>query len=223
MDMAGTNQDDTTNIATINHLDAATTKHDVFFNNKTIETTVTKSVAAVERFIKEVRGDHREHLLVGLDTEWHKIRDLHSRSGYRYVTVVVQICVKNRCLVFQIYHADHMPWVLKQFLGCRHCKFVGADVQQDVTMLAKDFCFAVANPFDLQPTGVRLGYGTEERKPSLKLLVQGLLKVDMDKDTELHETWAREELTLKHINYAAIDAIASLDVANAMGVKLHVD
>ncbi|TVU24111.1 hypothetical protein EJB05_26508 [Eragrostis curvula] len=199
MDMARTNHDDTAtmattnhdvaaNMETINHVDVATTKHDVLFNNKTIDTTVTKSVAVVERFIKEMLGDHREHLLVGLDTEWHKIRDRYSRSGYRYVTAVVQICIGNRCL-------------------------------QDVRRLEKDYCFVVSNPFDIQQMGIRLGYGSEENKPSLKVLVQELLRADMDKDKELHKTWAREELTLKHISYATIDTFASLEVAKAMGVK----
>ncbi|TVU04163.1 hypothetical protein EJB05_50256, partial [Eragrostis curvula] len=219
---ATTNHNEEENMATIKHVDAATTKHDVLFNNKTIYTTVTKSVDAVERFIEEVRGDHREHLLVGLDTEWHRYRSIYSRSGYGNKTAIVQICVGDRCLIFQIYHADRTPWVLKEFLGCPHCKFVRADVQQDVRRLALDFGFRVCNPVDLQPIGIRLGYGSEERQPSLKVLVKGLLRADMDKDKELHKTWARETLTLKHISYAAIDAYASLEVAKAMDVKVDV-
>ncbi|TVU42875.1 hypothetical protein EJB05_09298, partial [Eragrostis curvula] len=216
-----TNNDDAANTRTTDHDDArttASTTHYIFFNNKVIKTTVTKSYEAVYDFIQEVRGDHRKHLVVGLETEWRTI-SAHGKRKKSYKTAILQLCVGTRCLVFQIYHADGIPIILKDFLVCPHCKFLGADVSRDVHRLINDYGLRVQNAVDLQEFGIRKGYGSKSSKPALKLLVKELLGADMEKDNkDIHLSWGREVLTSEHITYATIDAFASAELGNPMGI-----
>ncbi|TVU03639.1 hypothetical protein EJB05_50827, partial [Eragrostis curvula] len=216
-----TNNDDAANTRTTDHDDArttASTTHYILFNNKVIKTTVTKFYDAVYDFIQEVRGDHRKHLVVGLDTEWRTI-SAHGKRKKSYKTSILQLCVGTRCLVFQIYRADGIPVILKDFLACPHCKFLGADVSRDVHRLINDYGLRVQNAVDLQEFGIRKGYGSKSSKPTLKLLVKELLGADMEKDNkDIHLSWGREVLTSEHITYAAIDAFASAELGNPMGI-----
>ncbi|TVU21407.1 hypothetical protein EJB05_31039, partial [Eragrostis curvula] len=216
-----TNNDDAANTRTSDHDDArttASTTHYILFNNKVIKTTVTKSYEAVYDFIQEVRSDHRNHLVVGLDTEWRTI-SAHGKRKKSYKTAILQLCVGTRCLVFQIYRADAIPIILKDFLACPHCKFLGADVSRDVHRLINDYGLRVQNSVDLQEFGIRKGYGSKSSKPALKLLVKELLGADMEKDNkDIHLSWGREVLTSEHITYAAIDAFASAELGKTMGI-----
>ncbi|TVU14783.1 hypothetical protein EJB05_38276, partial [Eragrostis curvula] len=136
--------DDSAAAATVDEA-MATTEHVVHFNNTKIRTMVTKDYKAVADFIQEVRGDHREHLVVGLDTEWRD-QYIHSEWRTRKRTALIQLCVGTRCLVYQIYQAkNEYPKILKEFLECPHCKFIGADVENDTTRLANDFGIYVRN------------------------------------------------------------------------------
>ncbi|TVU49142.1 hypothetical protein EJB05_00436, partial [Eragrostis curvula] len=200
----------------------ATTKHEVLFNNTTINTMVTKSYEAGYDWIQEVRGDHREHLVVGLDTEWRAVY-WPGEGIKRMQTALIQLCVGSRCLVYQIHHANNVyPKILKDFLECPHCKFIGADVKQDTTRLENDYGIFVRNAVDLQPIGISMGIGTKRWRPSLEKLAKRLLLADMDKKNKdfLHATWDREDLTPEHIAYAAIDAFASAELAKPMNIKV---
>ncbi|TVU34067.1 hypothetical protein EJB05_15892, partial [Eragrostis curvula] len=213
--------DDSAAAATVDEA-MATTEHVVHFNNTTIRTMVTKDYKAVADFIQEVRGDHREHLVVGLDTEW---RDQYFPSEWRTRkrTALIQLCVGTRCLVYQIYQAKNVyPKILKEFLECPHCKFIGADVENDTTRLTNDFGIYVRNAVDLQPIGIRMNIGSKEWKPSLERLAKELLHADMDKKkkNKLHANWDLEVLTDEHIAYAAIDAFASAELAKPMNIKV---
>ncbi|TVU07691.1 hypothetical protein EJB05_41056, partial [Eragrostis curvula] len=181
--------DDSAAAATVDEA-MATTEHVVHFNNTTIRTMVTKDYKAAADFIQEVRGDHREHLVVGLDTEW---RDQYFPSEWRTRkrTALIQLCVGTRCLVYQIYQAKNVyPKIPKEFLECPHCKFIGANVENDTTRLANDFGIYVRNAVDLQPIGIRMNIGIDRR--------------------------SRDE----HIAYAAIDAFASAELAKPMNIKV---
>ncbi|TVU17091.1 hypothetical protein EJB05_33104, partial [Eragrostis curvula] len=122
-----------------------------------------------------------------------------------------------------IHRANNVyPKILKDFLECPHCKFIGADVKQDTTRLENDYGIFVRNAVDLQPIGISMGIGTKRWRPSLEKLAKRLLLADMDKKNKdfLHATWGREDLTHEHIAYAAIDAFASAELAKPMNIKV---
>ncbi|TVT97194.1 hypothetical protein EJB05_57566, partial [Eragrostis curvula] len=123
----------------------------------------------------------------------------------------------------EIHRANNVyPKILKDFLECPHCKFIGVDVKQDTTRLENDYGIFVRNAVDLQPIGISMGIGTKRWRPSLEKLAKRLLLADMDKKNKdfLHATWDREDLTPEHIAYAAIDAFASAELAKPMKIKV---
>jgi hypothetical protein len=86
----------------------------------------------------------------GLDFEYtlakpgsHKKLPLEERQ----CVVVLQLCVANGVLVFQIVHADVLPEALREFLGDNLIKFCGAAAGNNVKMLK---CYNITTILEAQ-------------------------------------------------------------------------
>ncbi|KAI8024236.1 hypothetical protein LOK49_LG03G03488 [Camellia lanceoleosa] len=64
---------------------------------------------------------HRRHLFSTLQCCW---TDLKYKPNYDE-PAMLQFCVRNHCLVLQLYHLDSIPQCLKDFLGDPEICFVG--------------------------------------------------------------------------------------------------
>ncbi|PWA68639.1 Werner Syndrome-like exonuclease [Artemisia annua] len=106
------------------------------FYGHTIDTTVTKDTDAVNEWITETESIYRNHrgLIVGLDTEWRPSFQL----GVQDPVAVLQLCVDNRCLVFQIIHSGQfLPSSLINFLNNPNYTFTGAGINTDIQKLVR--------------------------------------------------------------------------------------
>ncbi|KAG8054979.1 hypothetical protein GUJ93_ZPchr0001g30974 [Zizania palustris] len=118
-----------------------------------IRTTVTSLAYYVTLFINEVTRDNegcnKQERIVGIDTEWRP--RFHADGRQFYQTAVLQLCVGYRCLVFQIIHADYIPFELTCFLADPDICFVGVGVDGDIKRLDEDYCnLKIANSKDLR-------------------------------------------------------------------------
>jgi hypothetical protein len=125
----------------------------ITFPGDDILTTVTSSGATAANWIvttRQINQHSLDRLIVGLDLEW---RPNFQRGGDVNFTALIQLCVDQRCLIFQIIHADYIPDELSEFLLDERFRFVGVGIDADVAKLGEDYELTVANPVDLR--GVR--------------------------------------------------------------------
>ncbi|KAL5809836.1 hypothetical protein ACOSQ4_026404 [Xanthoceras sorbifolium] len=156
--------------------------YDVTFHGDRIQTLVTNSPSVVESWISEIELTHRsglKNLIVGLDTE-HNCKNEHPLA-------TLQLCVGNRCLIFQIIHASYIPQALQNFLLNDNYSFVGVKVEEDVEKLENDYNLSVGNVIDLRTlTAQVLGQDMKEWKQAgLKSLSEKVLKKKIEKPKEI--------------------------------------
>ncbi|KAF7030017.1 hypothetical protein CFC21_041638 [Triticum aestivum] len=205
-----------------------------------IRTTVTSSACDVLLFLRELQElfckeihDHnslskvqeqqgleevQQHLhclVVGLDTEWHQISETGGKP--RYQIAVLQLCVGDRCLVYQIFHADYIPAELAAFLANPDFCFVAVGAGGDVKRLHDDCNLEVAHTMDLpQVAAVVLGR-PELRQAGLKTLAREVMDTLIEKPKKVTMSkWAAPHLSWEQVRYACIDAFVSFDVGRRL-------
>ncbi|EPS62784.1 hypothetical protein M569_12005, partial [Genlisea aurea] len=194
----------------------------VSFNDAPIRTTVTSDSGVVTSWIYGIKDTTKgfDHLLVGLHIEWRP-----NESQYFNPAATLQFCVDDRCLIFQILHADLIPPTLKDFMASRHCVFVGIDIESDLEKLRTDHNFGFfVQCKDLRSLAAEK-YGMEDlRRSCLAKLVQVVLNVDMVKPAnEAAFRWDRSRLSHAQINHAAVRAYACFQIGKALGAASQVD
>jgi hypothetical protein len=116
---------------------------------KEMEFTITETLRAstVEMWLHAVKQrflDAAPIKCVGLDCEFTTPRDKpHQRAA------VFQLSVASEVLVFQIYRADHVPQLLRDFLGDPTIRFCGAAIGNDMRML-QSYGIQIPSVYDLQ-------------------------------------------------------------------------
>ncbi|KAM0845649.1 hypothetical protein ACQ4PT_056220 [Festuca glaucescens] len=207
-----------------------------------IRTTVTSSASDVVTFLREVQERFRQEvqreyeglkdgqephgqdleeghhcLIVGLDTEWRKY---YENGKSRFQVAVLQLCVADRCLVFQICHADFIPADLEDFLANRDFCFVAVGVGGDVKRLREDCDLEVANTIDLPQVAAAVLGRPELRRAGLKTLAREVMDTLIEKPEEVTMSkWAELHLSKEQISYACIDAFLSFDVGRRLLCK----
>ncbi|KAJ0111291.1 hypothetical protein Patl1_02206 [Pistacia atlantica] len=76
--------------------------------------------------------------MAGLDTEW--CLSLTTKTDKHQKVAILQLCVGQRCLIFQLCHRDAMPRSLVNFLGNNKFTFVGKVVGTDAKKLFFEDC-----------------------------------------------------------------------------------
>ncbi|EPS63054.1 hypothetical protein M569_11734 [Genlisea aurea] len=187
----------------------------VHFGTAAIRTTVTSLSGVVTSWIFGISDSTSGfgRLLVGLHIEWRP-----NESQYFNPAATLQICVDDRCLIFQLVHADLVPPVLKYFMASSHCLFVGVDIESDLEKLRSDHNFDFfPNCKDLRSLAAER-YGVEDlRRSDLKRLVHDVLNVDIEKPANVETSrWDLECLSRAQIKHAAIDAYACFEIGRAL-------
>ncbi|XP_051210954.1 uncharacterized protein [Lolium perenne] len=110
--------------------------------------TVTLCASRVHRWIRTVKRDFLDTATVkcvGLNCEFTNPRE--GRDNQR--AAVLQLSVETENLVFQIFWADEVEQLLKDFLQDKTIIFCGADIGKDVEMLCS-YGIDILSGFDLQ-------------------------------------------------------------------------
>ncbi|KAK1272538.1 hypothetical protein QJS04_geneDACA022300 [Acorus gramineus] len=120
-----------------------------FFDDAHIATVVTASAEEASEWVEAILWVHRRRLsrlIVGLDVEWRP----NLSRGENNPVAVLQLCVGQRCLVFQLLHCRDIPYRLSNFLSNRKFKFMVVGIDKDFEKLSSDYNLEVANTIDLR-------------------------------------------------------------------------
>jgi hypothetical protein len=163
---------------------------------------------------------------VGLDCEFtcpHEGRR-HQRAA------VLQISVTSEVLVFQIYRADHVSQLLKDFLKDPTIRFCGTAIDNDVQMLGS-YRIEILSVYDLQrimpnptknpilslydPSNATVGIKLENKKRNKEDKKKDKKNDDKEEeeDDELIYGWAKVPLSDKQVLYVALDARLGFEIA----------
>jgi ribonuclease D len=181
---------------------------DVPFGEEWITTTVTSSGAGVEGWVEEVYSVYacgQYETIVGLDVEW---RPSYGRA--RNPAALLQLCVDNRCLIFQLLHADYIPDSLSGFLMDDRFRFVGVGVDADADRLARDYDLQVSNLEDLRGVAAEVMGIPELGQAGLNALARQVMGVSIEKPQRIRMgPWDAYRLSREQVRYACIDAYVS--------------
>ncbi|KAK4428791.1 hypothetical protein Salat_1179000 [Sesamum alatum] len=191
--------------------------YSIDFHGEVIEVTVAKKAAHVRQWISHIRYVNRSYhhckLLIGLDTEWR----LSFARGEDHLVAVLQLCVGQHCLIFQLLHADYIPASLHAFLADPRHTFCGVGIQEDVRKLYDHHGLWVRNVTNLNELMARSGRGedaSENRRTGLKKMALAVLGKEMMKPKRVTlSKWGSFNLYFDQVEYAAIDAFVSCKIA----------
>ncbi|KAK1305568.1 hypothetical protein QJS10_CPA10g01693 [Acorus calamus] len=151
-----------------------------FYDMAHIATTITKFESTVSRWIHNIQSSHAHRLyrlIVGLDIEWRpNLRDHEDNP-----VALLQLCVGQCCLVFQILHCPHIPDALYHFLADPRFTFVGVGIDDDVRKLRRNYNLNVVNTRDLREMAVEQVGRRELGRFGLKRLAKEFLGKDVEK------------------------------------------
>ncbi|KAL5996511.1 hypothetical protein ACLOJK_026591 [Asimina triloba] len=181
----------------------------VRFGGQEIITTVTDMAHVVDEWVDDIRQMHPdEPLIVGLDCEWrpHPIQWMSNK------TATLQLCVRNACLIAQLFYMAQIPETLKGFLSDPNISFVGVGVGKDAEKLRDEYGLQVTSAVDIEPLALAhedwVWYG--HRRAGLKHFALGLCGLHMEKPKSVTKSdWQARVLNERQIEYACIDAYAS--------------
>ncbi|KAL3654971.1 hypothetical protein CASFOL_000757 [Castilleja foliolosa] len=195
-------------------MEEAYKNYDVVFYEDTIHTTVTADPNIVSNWISAIKHFHRYNLIVGLDVEWRP-----SCNSFQNHVATVQICVGNRCLIYQIIHStNRFTQSLIDFLSNDDFTFVSVDVQSDFNVLKTDYEMR-CNPrtVDLRMLAASALDWSDLNRHGLKTLASLVLGKEMDKLKRVRTSnWDTRWLTDEQVNYACIDVFVSFKIENVL-------
>jgi hypothetical protein len=195
-----------------------------------MEFTITETLHAstVEMWLHAVKQRFLDAALikcVGLDYEFTTPRDKPHQCA-----AVLQLSVASEVLAFQICRADHVPQLLRDFLGDPTIRFCGAPIGNDVRML-QSYGIQIPSVYDLQviipnPTNkpipslydlsnATVGTKLEKKKRIKKNKKKGNEEEEEEEEDKLIYGWAKVPLSDKQVLYAALDARLGFEIARS--------
>nr|XP_051220932.1 uncharacterized protein LOC127339074 [Lolium perenne] len=130
--------------------------------------TVTTRAATMEKWIYRVSEDFlcdASAKIVGLDCEFtDKVKGIKQKlllEDKRQRAAVLQLCVANNIILFQIFQATKVPCLLKKFLSSGKIWFFGAAIDMDRRMLMPyGLTISLDNFLSYSSTGFNSGIDT---------------------------------------------------------------
>ena len=200
----------------LSHMAAQTIKHELTHPPEAagVEVVYTKNVLEAETWL-------RKHITecsataVGFDIEWKPQFVSKKRGGTESKTAVLQLGVDTSCLVLHIYHMSNLPDGLVAVLTDKKVLKIGSGIKQDVSKLRRDRGLVCQGFVDTQDVAKSLDLSTQ--KVGLKALAERFLGITLAKSKRVATSnWEKFPLTLRQIEYAALDAWIGLKVFNEM-------
>ncbi|XP_065854222.1 3'-5' exonuclease-like [Euphorbia lathyris] len=190
--------------------------YDVTFYTDQIRTLVTHTPSLVDGWLAEILQNRRRNqvpFIVGLDVEWRP-------NFFRFMEnpiATLQLCIGNRCLIFQIMHSPSIQQSLREFLQDGDFVFVGVGIANDVAKLLKDYRLVVMNTIDLRSLAVQKSLDAAYQNAGLKELTLRVLGREIEKPKSITlSRWDSTMLTPDQVQYACLDAFVSCEIGNAL-------
>ncbi|KAL0411023.1 UNVERIFIED_CONTAM: hypothetical protein Slati_3692000 [Sesamum latifolium] len=191
--------------------------YSVDFHGELIQVTVAKKAAHVHQWIWD--SPSSPPLSSPQPYRWHRHRVLPNLApGDDHPIAILQLCVGHHCLIVQLLHADTIPPSLCAFFANPRHVFCGIGVQEDMMKLYDHHGLTVVNTADLNELAT-LASGADGReynhlglKKAGRILgkaMMKLLRVTLSK-------WDSHDLDFEQVEYAAIDAFVSFQIAHAL-------
>ncbi|KAF1886396.1 hypothetical protein Lal_00045628 [Lupinus albus] len=124
-------------------------EYEVCICNNMVLAIVTNSSKVVDKWISETKPLSRDRFIVGFATEitycWLRHFVCHDNPAL----TTLQICVWNRCLIFELIHSWKVPMSLILFLFDPNNLFVGVGVADNIRKLKDKYSLYVSNTVDL--------------------------------------------------------------------------
>ncbi|KAL2325125.1 hypothetical protein Fmac_024183 [Flemingia macrophylla] len=185
--------------------------YDVVFDTHTIRTLLASDPSVVNSWISE-NAAQRLGLMVGLDIEWRP----NTQRNMQNPVATLQLCLGPHCLVFQIIHSA-IPPSLVSFLADPNVTFYGVGIHEDAEKLLEDYDLNVVNVRDLRPLAAQKLADPDLNRAGLKTLGLRLLGLDIRKPQRITRSrWDNPWLTPDQVQYAAVDAFLSYEIARRL-------
>ncbi|KAF5175071.1 Werner syndrome-like exonuclease [Thalictrum thalictroides] len=176
------------------------------FGNQ-INTIVTHTPSVVNHFISNVLNKYRRstNVIVGLDIEWRP-----SFSRNQNPPAIIQLCIDNKCLIFQFLYCRGIPQSLADFLNNPDFDFVGVGIDGDVEKLERFYDLNVCNAIDVRPFAVERYGDSGLRNTGMRTLAHVVLDMEIYKPREITlSRWDDAYLSYEQVQYACVDAYLS--------------
>lgn len=170
--------------------------------------------------LKTYIGKLREHAMmsknraVGLDIEYN--RPYKSGSEYQCPATIQLSCSDGFTIVFSLFHADKAPSKLnsniQDFLYDPEVVFVGANVTSDITRLKTAYGVDPKHIQFRELAKTASDHGFELKSRQLCDMSRYFLKKQLYKGRDIRISNWTGKLTHTQINYAALDAFASVSI-----------
>lgn len=182
-----------------------------------LKAVVTSNSNVVSDWICTTESIHDRHcssIVVGLDVEWRP----SFTSGVTNPIATIQLCINNRCLVYQILQSKYRCPDLYRFLGQSGYKFVGVGIEQDAEKLMRNYELNVCDMVDLRHVAANeTGNKWMRYNTGLKALANHVLDMNLAKPRRITlSDWDDEELSMEQVMYAVADAYVSYKLGTVL-------
>lgn len=162
----------------------------------------------------------RSRLVVGLDVEWRpNFSGDGRRKPPRNPVALLQLCVGEECLIFQLQYAEGIPKCVIDFLKSDDFIFVGVGIDNDALKLLEDYDLEVKNTIDLRKLASWELGRHELRHAGLTGLAREVLGLEYDKPKKITlSEWDKPYLSKSQVQYASIDAFLSFSIGWSLTV-----
>ena len=182
---------------------------------KGVEIVYTKNIFEAETWLRTHITDCSASA-VGFDIEWKPQFVSKKRGGTENKTAVLQLGVDTSCLVLHIHHMSKLPNLLVSILEDATVLKIGSGIKQDMSKLRRDRGLVCHGIVDTQDVAKSLDPSSTQ-KVGLKALAERFLGITLAKSKRVSTSnWENFPLTLRQIEYAALDAWLGLKVFNAI-------
>ncbi|PAN09294.1 hypothetical protein PAHAL_2G006700 [Panicum hallii] len=179
-----------------------------------VQTTVTARLAIVRRWLYTTLWLQRRRLhsssglTAGLGVQWTPPFGRRLPAGAEPRPDTLQLCVGNRCLIFQLARAASgaVPQILRRFLADARVTFAACNVESDRRKLRAHHGLQVRSALELRAAAPR-GMGNA----SMATVAERLLGMrGLEKPGKVGASrWDAPRLSRKQVRYAAADAYVS--------------
>ncbi|XP_051142544.1 3'-5' exonuclease-like [Andrographis paniculata] len=189
----------------------------VYFYEDSVHTTLTNNRRIVTEWITNVERSYesrrRRRSVVGLEMEWR-----HSYISEHNPVATVQLCIGQRCLIFQLLHCSLIPNIFWNFLVNPNYKFVGIGIRSNLEKLEYDYDVELnVNSVDLRHLAAIECEMNDLRFAGMTTLARVVLSKEVNRPRRVTMSrWDSESLTPLQVQFACISAYVSAKIGLAL-------